>query len=268
MKYCRSLIRCLLMVVALTWLPSALAGHPQRPGAVEVDVVTDDGRVLSIYPLRDYRHARDFRAYLAAQPQAGYSIHVRNHGDRRVGLVIAVDGRNILSGEQSQLHRNEPMYVLDSYGHASYSGWRTDRDHVHRFYFTEAPDSYAAAWGDYSAMGVIAVAVYPERERRSQYREEWRKPRAVPKGGDDGVAAEGLRRHAPPGTGFGESEHSYSRPVAFKAQSRPSQRYFFKYEWPQQLCERGVLNCWAEDNRFWPQAGFAPYPPGYSRRTR
>jgi hypothetical protein len=265
MKHRRSLVCYLLFAAALAWLSPALANHPPRLGEVEVDVVTDDGRVLPIYPLRDHRRARDFRAYLAAQPQARYSINVRNHGGRRVGLVIAVDGRNILSGERSQLHRREPMYVLDGYGRASYSGWRTDRDHVHRFHFTEAPQSYAAAWGDYSAMGVIAVAVYPERARRPQHHEQWRKPRAVPKGSDDGREGRELRRHAEPGTGFGEAEHSHSRPVAFEAQSRPSQRYFFKYEWPQQLCERGVLDCRTRDNRFWPQTSFAPYPPGYRR---
>jgi len=35
---------------------------------------------------------------------------------------------------------------------------RSAQDKINRFYFTDVPDSYAAAFGDESAMGVIAVA--------------------------------------------------------------------------------------------------------------
>jgi hypothetical protein len=84
-----------------------------------------------------------------------------------VGLVIAVDGRNIISGKQSWLRNDERMYILGPYGRGEFKGWRTSLDSINRFYFTEVADSYAAAFRDESAMGVIAVAVYPESNART-----------------------------------------------------------------------------------------------------
>ena len=61
-----------------------------------------------------------------------------------------------------RLRADERMYVLPPHESATYEGWRTERDTVNRFYFTEPGDSYAAAFGDRSAMGVIAVAAFRE----------------------------------------------------------------------------------------------------------
>jgi hypothetical protein len=81
-------------------------------------------------------------------------------------VVVAVDGRNIISGARSDLERGEPMYILGPWDTQIYSGWRTSLADVHEFYFTDWQDSYAEAFGDRSARGVIAVAVYREKERR------------------------------------------------------------------------------------------------------
>ena len=128
--------------------------------AVEVRIVNDDGRTLPTYPVKMGHGVR--KVYAEAVKGDHYRIEVRNLLNRRIGLVVAVDGRNIISGTKSWLKNNERMYILEPYGSGSFAGWRTAQDRINRFYFTDVPDSYAAAFGDESAMGVIAVAVYPE----------------------------------------------------------------------------------------------------------
>ena len=93
---------------------------------------------------------------------ARYAVRVRNRSGDRLGLVIAVDGRNIINGRKSDLARTEPMYVLDGWDTQNYAGWRANLEAINEFYFTDWTDSYAEAFGDRSARGVIAVAVYRE----------------------------------------------------------------------------------------------------------
>jgi hypothetical protein len=53
-------------------------------------------------------------------------------------------------------------------GAGELKGWRTSLDSINRFYFTDVADSYAAVFHDESAVGVIAIAVYPEVPRREE----------------------------------------------------------------------------------------------------
>ena len=82
-------------------------------------------------------------------------------------MVIAIDGRNIISGKKSDLKNNEAMYIVDGNDYGEYDGWRTSGGRVHQFYFTDVAYSYAMrTFSDSSAMGVIAVAVYREKSGR------------------------------------------------------------------------------------------------------
>ena len=133
-------------------LPQVGAGST---GMVDVEVLSDRGTPFRSYGVAPRGNDPAHREYIEAVKGARYSLRIRNNSARRVGLVIAVDGRNIISGKRSELGRRERMYILDPYASASYDGWRTGDDRVNRFYFTDAGDSYAGAWGDYSAMGVV-----------------------------------------------------------------------------------------------------------------
>ena len=55
-----------------------------------------------------------------------------------------------------------PCTCSTPYGTQDYAGWRANLDAINEFYFTDWSDSYAEAFGDRSARGVIAVAVYGE----------------------------------------------------------------------------------------------------------
>jgi hypothetical protein len=243
---------------------------------VDVDVVGDTRGTLPEYGAAGrVRPADTHRAYVEALRGERYAVRVTNRTGERVGLVIAVDGRNIISGKRSHLRPEERMYILPPHGSGTYEGWRTDRDTVNRFYFTDPGDSYAGAFGDASAMGVVAVAVYREKEipvaiDRRESRELDRAP--APPGAAPGAESAGPRAAAPQrksddaGTGFGEEHHSPVVRVEFEPERRVAERHFLKYEWRETLCRKGVIDCRWSRNRFWDDDdGYAPYPPGRSR---
>lgn len=234
---------------------------------VRIDIVDDYGDILNTYTANSKKHDVK-RAYLEAVKGERYGLRIRNISNRRIGIVIAVDGRNILTGKKSWLGKNEKMYVLDPHETGNYKGWRTSKNQVNRFYFTSAGDSYADAWNDRSAMGVIAVAVFNEKPKREYYNKyKQSAPNSMNKSKRGYLADEST------GTGFGEEHYSPTRRVNFKAMNRPTVKHFFKYEWRKTLCKKGVIDCnhrrkYNEDNRFWPDDEsydneFAPYPPGY-----
>lgn len=242
---------------------------------IQVDIVTDTGRVLPVYR-QSSSEINTFRAYLEAVYGKNYGINIHNRTGNRIGLVIAVDGRNIISGQKSQLKASEQMYILGPHEYGNFEGWRTSTRKIHRFYFTDEGDSYAGAWDDYTAMGVIAVAVFPEKKYdrplhydQSESRRKIGRPGAVPQSPSAGANEKSARADADlesqPGTGFGNQKYSRVRVVKFDPVRIPSSRYFLKYEWRETLCDKGIIHCGINrpSNRFWPdEGGFTPYPPG------
>jgi len=229
-------------------------------GAVEVQIRSDSGRMLPLYPVA--AQSAQQKVYVEAVKGDHYSIIVRNVLNRRVGLVIAVDGRNIISGKQSWLRNDERMYILGPYGRGEFKGWRTSLDSINRFYFTEVADSYAAAFRDESAMGVIAVAVYPEVQRQDPADLS---RSSVGSARRDAPAAKSEAESA--GTGFGRQEHSPAQMVAFEPESVAAEKVYIKYEWRSTLCRQGIVRCEPSRpprNRLWDDGDFAPPPPGRS----
>ena len=247
-------------------------GQGNTNSPIQIDVIDDSGRALNEYSSNNSRYNVQ-RTYLEAIKGKRYQLKIRNTSNRRIGVVVAVDGRNILTGRKSYLRSNEKMYVLAPYETSVYKGWRTSKNHVNRFYFTSAGGSYANAWGDRSAMGVIAVAVFNEKRRHS-----YKKHNKGFNSGRSSPSQRGYFSDESTGTGFGQEEYSPTRKVQFRALSTPSFKYFYKYEWKNTLCKRGIINCSyyennQNNNRFWPKEtnyrnnnGYAPYPPDFYLR--
>lgn len=280
--------KIVIVILAAIALFAANAWAGGTGDAVEVKITTDDGRTLPVYPVKIRRGLH--KVYAEATKGDHYRIEVQNRLNQRIGLVVAVDGRNIISGEKSRLKNNERMYILEPYASGEFSGWRTAQDRINRFYFTDAPDSYAAAFGDQSAMGVIAVAVYPElkrcehtvnilrrspaylpqRESKAGFSSKAESAPAAPR------ALEAKTKDRAPsvqqdmenaGTGYGRDEYSPSRIVSFEPEQRAAENIYIKYEWRSTLCKLGVISCAAAPcrppNRLWDNAGFAPPPPRF-----
>jgi len=269
-----TILKLILLITVSLGLVTTVAAYPYNPptwkpvpprynnSPVRIDILDDRGRTFRHIPTTSKAYNVK-RSYLQAKKGKRYRVRVRNTSNKRIGLVVAVDGRNILSGKKSWLRSSEKMYVLDPYETATYDGWRTEKNHVNRFFFTNAGNSYANAWGDKSAMGVIAVAVFNERPRPV-----YRYKKSAP------MANNRLRRGASPeaGTGFGREEYSPTIRVSFRPQARPVSKHFYKYEWRRSLCKRGVIVCQERPrkkphNRFWSEDNYAPYPPGWQRNN-
>lgn len=260
---------------------SACAAWSPAPDSISVEIVDDYGQVLSQFDVTQSRVQPTRRAYLEAVEGRRYGIRVRNQSGQRLGLVLAVDGRNIISGEKSNLQRHEPMYVLGPWQSATYDGWRTSDTRVHRFFFTDADDSYATAFGDKTAMGVIAVAAFAEKhrprtERRYEEKSHGHGGRSrAPAAAREDAAKSSADAASEPGTGFGEGVHSRVTRVAFEPQFHPFVQHFLKYEWRDTLVRMGFINEPEPANRFWPEfwgqasaPGYAPYPPGFAPPRR
>jgi hypothetical protein len=255
-----------VILLAAVVMSCASPAYSHRRDGVQLEVVSDRYGGLGTIPHKEFRQSGTWvvKQYMEAQRGDNYSIVVRNRLPERVGVVIAVDGRNIISGGMSFLGSNEQMYILEPYGSATLEGWRTDLQSVNRFYFTNVPDSYAVrTFGDTSAMGVISVAVFREKKRQVfRYGRGMNQERAA--AAPRGSAKSSLDEAA--GTGFGDKRYSPVVEVAFEPESIPIQKVLVKYEWREVLCRKGILSCdHHEGNRIWDDA-FAPYPPDYPLR--
>ena len=269
------------------------SAHAAHAGGIVVEIIDSHGRVFQQVPAK--AESRAYRAYLEAERDARYRIRIRNLTNARVGVVVAVDGRNIISGARSELGNSEPMYIIDRWATQEYSGWRANLSEVNEFYFTQWKDSYAEAFGDRSARGVIAVAAYREKESKRFSQEPGRRGSsagsagaepvpAAPPVADSSAAASARDQAAAPsiaqserqekktersddaGTGYGDRRNEYVTQVDFEAEPRAAHRVFLKYEWHETLCSKHILSCEDPANRFWPNTyGFAPPPPGRER---
>lgn len=261
-----------VIIAAIGGAPAYSHDRTVLPGEVGIEVVSDRGTVFQAIPHKDFRtgNTRVSKRYLEAKKGENYGIIITNRTSKRVGVVIAVDGRNIISGKRSDLRNNEAMYIVNACETARYDGWRTEKNQVHRFYFTEEADSYSVrTFGDSSAMGVIAMAVFREKDQPQPLQEQKREGAAAPAEPSKGKSLEGADRalaKESAGTGFGDAQYSPVITVQFEPERNPFQKTLVKYEWREVLCRKGILSCGRElGNRLWDEDGYAPYPPGYPK---
>jgi hypothetical protein len=104
------------------------------------------------------------RFYLEAREGARYEIRLDNRTGERLGVVVTVDGLNVISGERSDGRGR--MYILDPWGTTQVRGWRSSLSDVRRFTFVDEKASYAARSGKANGrLGWIEVNVFRERGR-------------------------------------------------------------------------------------------------------
>ena len=111
---------------------------------------------------RAHVHARrrDLRARPARHPTTRCAIS--NHTGRRIEAVVSVDGRDAIDGKPADW-RSKRGYLVPAWGSVDIEGWRISHAQAAAFRFSSVPDSYAARTGSARDVGVIGVAVFPER---------------------------------------------------------------------------------------------------------
>jgi hypothetical protein len=209
------------------------------------------------------------RHYFEAQRGENYELRIRNRTGRRVGVLIAVDGLNVVNGERSSLSRHEPMYVLDPRETTTIRGWRTSLEHVRRFVFVDEERSYANRTGQANGdMGWIRVLGF-EEERPVAYRPPpWMRggesePRADAgqrdkgRGGEPPVAGkpgsdsqdsppEALDKSSRsiesfPGTGWGDRRRDPVRETWFEPAFAATDHLVLRYEYERGLAALGIF---------------------------
>ena len=241
---------------------------------------TADGRLVDVEVLVGGSNAPLYvkpgswdRRYFQAFRGRNYSLAVTNQTGERVGVLLSVDGLNVVNGERSSLAGTEPMYVLGPYERAVIRGWRTSLRDVRRFVFVDEERSYAERTGQANGdLGWIRVLSF--REQRPQvwieprFREEdeplpygARKPQqegseqAAPndQGRDSRQSKDGLAKRsagslqsqpAPesnPGTGWGERSSDPVQRTVFLAAHHATDHVILRYEYESGLRALGIF---------------------------
>jgi hypothetical protein len=91
----------LTMLFLILVAPQMACAYAGDASVVDVRIVSDNGGEFAQY--RTYPRVRQEGRYFYVEAVKGekYSIEVTNKSDKQIGVVIAVDGRNIISGSKS-----------------------------------------------------------------------------------------------------------------------------------------------------------------------
>ena len=138
----------------VAWIPALLlavvAASPADAGRGSRYELTADGRLVDVQVLVGneatplyFPAGRFDRRYFQAYRGRNYALAVTNNTGRRIGVLIAVDGLNVVNGERSRLASGEAMYVLDPWERAVIRGWRSSLHDVRKFVFVDEERSYA-----------------------------------------------------------------------------------------------------------------------------
>jgi hypothetical protein len=102
--------------------------------------------------------------YVLGEPGARYNVRVSNPTSERVEVVVTVDGRDAVSGQVGD-YVSQRGYLVEPWGSLLVQGFRRSLDEVAAFRFTDRGQSYSARRGTPQNVGVIGVAVFPEKPR-------------------------------------------------------------------------------------------------------
>ena len=130
--------------------------RPLRPeaGGYQVEVLVDGT------PTQSFWHEGE--TFVLGHLGDRYTIRVSNHTGRRVEAVVSVDGRDVIDGKPGDFARKSG-YLVPSWGQVEIDGWRLSQQQAAAFRFSSVADSYAARMGNARNVGVIGVAIFPER---------------------------------------------------------------------------------------------------------
>ncbi len=267
----------LFILALLVGSASARAAEgPAHWGAYGLDLIDESGNVLPTFQSGG-------RTFVLGGLGRRYSLRLRNGSAQRVEFVAAVDGRDVLDGRPSEMAKRG--YIVQPYGEVVIDGFRLNNDSVAAFRFSDVRRSYAAKMGDARDVGVIGVAVFPERApfirsypaqlRREGYAGAAAAPMDAARGlsaGSANLEGAGMGAPVPPsaearsgvkaeakkstmrsglGTEFGEQRESIVQEVEFqRASGRPATVLTLRYNDCQGLRAIGLDVAQCCSNRF------------------
>jgi hypothetical protein len=152
-RFTGSLIGCVTLGAFACATPASAELRHQR-GGYDVEVLVDG------VPAPTFSHGGE--SYVLGQLGERYVLRVSNHTGRRVEAVVSVDGRDVVDGKPAD-YQHKRGYLVPAWGSVDIDGWRLSAHQAAAFRFSSVADSYAARTGSAREVGVIGVAVFPER---------------------------------------------------------------------------------------------------------
>jgi len=124
------------------------------PGKLIEISITSNENVLPHYALGE-------DLWIQATLGESYAIILHNTFDRRIEVVVSVDGLNAITGEPAD-YRTQRGYVLSPDEDVTVAGFRTSLETVAAFQFVSSESSYAGAMAGTDNNGLIGFAVFEE----------------------------------------------------------------------------------------------------------
>ncbi|HMJ10798.1 MAG TPA: hypothetical protein VK524_05295 [Polyangiaceae bacterium] len=238
--------------------PPRRVGRPWSAPDYSLTLQGDAGQSL-----RTFRHLG--KTIVLGEPGDRYTIRIHNPTARRVEAVVSVDGRDAISGSMADFTRDRG-YVIPAFGSVTVDGFRTSLDSVAAFRFTDAQHSYSARMGTAENVGVIGLAIFPERQLEKA--KVARRGRAAP-ASRSAPAPAGAADANRLGTEFGEARLSSVTEVPFTRanRTRPARVISVFYDDASGLRARGIEvfePSWrpaAVEPQPFPRSRFAAPPP-------
>ncbi len=131
----------------------ASAAMRDQVGAYEVEVLVD-GMTLPTFAHRG-------ESFVMGHKRERYVLRVHNRSHRRIEAVVTVDGLDVIDGKAGAFSKRG--YLVPAWGSVDIDGWRLSNQQVAAFRFSSVSSSYAGQTGQPRNVGVIGVAVFPER---------------------------------------------------------------------------------------------------------
>jgi hypothetical protein len=144
----------LALVACASPQPASSQPLQRAIGAYELEVLVDG------VPTRSFEYGA--ASYVLGSEGRRYVLRVHNRSGRRVEAVVTVDGLDVIDGKTGD-YKNKRGYLVEAYGSVDIDGWRLSNREAAAFRFAPIAESYAAKTGRARNVGVIGVAVFPER---------------------------------------------------------------------------------------------------------
>ncbi len=186
------------------------------------------------------------KTYYGGQLGQRYRVVVSNRHSARAEFVTTVDGRNVIDNTPGSASGRG--YIIQPRASSPIDGWRTSTSEVAVFRISAPEQSYAAASGDPSNVGVIGVAVWLEKPASAAP--------VAPKPSFASRPAATMRagmslQSLGAGTAFGEAAASRVSTIPFeRGADRPQETAVINYDTVENLIARGILPAGKDANPF------------------
>lgn len=118
--------------------------------------------VINEKPIQEYH--KDDLTFVEGRQGSNFELDMRNLTGRRLLVHPTVDGLSCMDGKEAAKNDSSQGYVLPPYCTTRIPGWRLSDSEVAAFFFAGEGKSYAEKKGGGRDKGVIACAVWEEKQ--------------------------------------------------------------------------------------------------------